>query len=282
MIKLIASDIDGTLVQEGSHEISHEYFKVIKDLKEVGIRFCACSGRQYASMLDLFKPVADDIYFISGNGTVVRTKDRMLHSWPLEKDLILPLIEEVRKIDGVNFIVETPDTCYMDCGEDSEFMHMMRDGYHYDVHNVDDVTKIPLDNVVKLAILHPTVEPTTEALRHDPRFSHLSMLISGAKWLDITAREAGKGEAYALLQEYLGIGIEETVYFGDNLNDLSAFHETGVALTVANARHELKEAADIVERSYSKMGVLRELRNILGHARDYIEANEDIDAEADE
>ena len=35
----------------------------------------------------------------------------------------------------------------------------------------------------------------------------------------------------------------------------------------------MKEAADIVERSYSKMGVLRELRNILGHARDYIAAN---------
>ena len=38
---------------------------------------------------------------------------------------------------------------------------------------------------------------------------------------------------------------------------------------------QLKEAADIVERSYSKMGVLRELRNILGHARDYIAANEE-------
>ena len=101
------------------------------------------------------------------------------------------------------------------------------------------------------------------------------MTVSGAKWLDITAREAGKGEAYALLQEYLGIGQAETVYFGDNLNDLSAFHETGVAVTVANARSELKEAADVVERSYSKMGVLRELRNILGHARDYIAANEE-------
>ena len=48
-----------------------------------------------------------------------------------------------------------------------------------------------------------------------------------------------------------------------------------MALTVANARSELKEAADIVERSYSKMGVLRELRNILGHARDYLAANEE-------
>ena len=277
MIKLIASDMDGTLVPEGSHEISHEYFKVIEDLKEVGIRFCACSGRQYASMLDLFRPIADDIYFISGNGTVLRTKDRMLHVWPLEKDLVLQLIEAVRGIEGACCVVENPDRCYMDHGEDSDFMKRLRDGYHYDVHNVDDITKIPMDNIVKVSIYCDGIEPRTEELRHDPRFSHLNMLISGAKWLDVTAREAGKGEAYALLQEYLGIGIEETVYFGDNLNDLSAFHETGVALTVANARHELKEAADIVERSYRKMGVLHELRNILGHARDYIAANEELD-----
>ena len=277
MIKLIASDIDGTLVPEGSHEISPEYFKVIEDLREIGIRFCACSGRQYPSMLDLFRPISDDIFFISGNGTVLRTKDNVLHTWPLDKDLVLQLIEAVRGIEGANFVVENPDRSFMDCGEDSDFMKMLRDGYHYDVQNVDDVTSIPLDNIVKVSIYCDDVEPRTEELRHDPRFAKMNMLISGAKWLDVTAIEAGKGEAYALLQEYLGIGIEETVYFGDNLNDLSAFRETGVALTVANARRELKDAADIVERSFSKMGVLRELRNILGHARDYLAANDELD-----
>ena len=122
MIKLIASDIDGTLVPEGSHVISPEYFKVIEDLREIGIRFCACSGRQYPSMLDLFRPIADDIFFISGNGTVLRTKDRVLHTWPLDKGLVLQLIEAVRGIEGANFVVENPDRSFMDCGEDSDFI----------------------------------------------------------------------------------------------------------------------------------------------------------------
>ena len=229
MIKLIASDIDGTLVEESSHNINPEYFKVIEDLKEVGIRFCACSG------------------------------------WLLDQEIILPIIEAVRAIEGADFMMETPGTCYTEAGEDSRFFHLMRDSYHYDIQNVDDVTKLPLDNVTKVSVFHPTsIEASTEQLRSDPRFARLSKTISGAWWLDITALESGKGEAYALLQEYLGIKKEETVYFGDNLNDLSAFGETGV----------MKEAADIVERSYAKMGVLRELRNILGHARDYRAANE--------
>ena len=216
MIKLIASDIDGTLVKEGSHEISPEYFEVIEELKKVGIRFCACSGRQYASMLDLFRPVADDIFFISGNGTVVRTKERLLHSWHLEQDIILPIIEAIRRNEGASFVMETPGTCYTDAGDNSQLFLLMRDNYHYDIENVDDVTKLPFDKITKFAIYHPTsIETSTEQIRKDPRFAHLSMTISGAWWLDITPREAGKGEAYALLQEYLGIKKEETVYFAE-------------------------------------------------------------------
>ena len=98
MIKLIASDIDGTLVKEGSHEIDPAYYDVIRELKEAGIIFCACSGRQYHSMMELFKPVADDIYFIASNGTVVRTRDRVLHSWKIDPELYIPLIERLRSI----------------------------------------------------------------------------------------------------------------------------------------------------------------------------------------
>ena len=275
MIKLIASDIDGTLVRESSHEISHEYFKAIRDLADVGITFCACSGRQYQSMLDLFRPVSDIIYFISGNGTILRTVDQVIHFWKIEEDLVIPIVEAVRKIDGASMVFETLDQAYVEDGENSAIMKLMRDEYRYAIENVEDLTALPTDSVVKIAVWHPEVETATRELRNDPRFGHQSMTVSGANWLDIMAGEAGKGEAFALLQALLDVKQEETVYFGDNLNDLSAFRETGVAVTVASARKEMKDAADIVERSVSQLGVLRELRNILGHKRDYIEASEE-------
>ena len=133
MIKLIASDIDGTLVPEGAHTISPEYFKVIRDLKSVGIRFCACSGRQYQSMLDLFEPVSDIIHFIAENGTIIRTKDTIIHYWKIEEDLILPIIEEVRRIDGASIGIETLDMSYIDEGEDSDlaFYEDLKNTYGY-------------------------------------------------------------------------------------------------------------------------------------------------------
>ena len=70
MIKLIASDIDGTLVHDGSHELNPELYDVILKLKEKGIQFAAASGRQYASLRDNFKEHATYMHFIAENGAV--------------------------------------------------------------------------------------------------------------------------------------------------------------------------------------------------------------------
>ena len=54
MIKLIATDVDGTLVKDGTMTINPEYMTVIRKLTEMGITFVVCSGRQYDSERKLF------------------------------------------------------------------------------------------------------------------------------------------------------------------------------------------------------------------------------------
>ena len=60
MIKLVASDVDGTLVPDGTFEIDPEIYDVIKKLKEKGITFVAASGRQYAPCLLYTSDAADE------------------------------------------------------------------------------------------------------------------------------------------------------------------------------------------------------------------------------
>ena len=274
MIRLVGSDIDGTLVHEGAHNINPEYFDAINELGKLGISFCACSGRQYGSMQDLFAPVADNIYFIAASGTLIRTRKEILHSWRIDPGVYLSLIREIRKFGNVNVNVSLPDVTLIDAGEDSPFMHLLRDEYHYIAENTADLSRIPTDSILEVSINSPHIEEAARILQDNPLFAPLSITVSGREWADITTREAGKGEAFALLQEHLGIGIEETVYFGDNLNDLPAFRETGIAATVSNARKEVISAADLVEPSFDNMGVLKELRNIAKHARDYRSSRE--------
>ena len=68
MIKLIASDIDGTLVENSTAVLHTEMFELIHKLSKEGVLFCAASGRQYQSIANMFEPVKDEIIFLAENG----------------------------------------------------------------------------------------------------------------------------------------------------------------------------------------------------------------------
>ena len=91
MIKLIVSDIDGTLVPDGTDQIDPEMFTLIKRMKEYGIKFAGASGRQYVSMRKLFAPVRDDIYYITDNGSILRDKNKVYSMNVIERDVLFEL-----------------------------------------------------------------------------------------------------------------------------------------------------------------------------------------------
>ncbi|MEG2931337.1 MAG: HAD hydrolase family protein [Ruthenibacterium sp.] len=63
MIRLVASDIDGTLLQGGAQQIDARLFALIDALRAKNILFCAASGRHYASLRRLFAPVEDSFLY---------------------------------------------------------------------------------------------------------------------------------------------------------------------------------------------------------------------------
>ena len=71
-IKMICSDIDGTLLQYGRQKLEGEIFDQIRALHDRGILFCPASGRQYTSLRLLFEPVADCCVFLCENEMCIR------------------------------------------------------------------------------------------------------------------------------------------------------------------------------------------------------------------
>ena len=96
MIKLIATDIDGTLVKDGTLIIDPEYMTVISKLIDKGIIFTVCSGRQFSSEQKLFAPIKDKLMYITDGGTVVRTPDRILKTYPMSNELWKDMCRMVR------------------------------------------------------------------------------------------------------------------------------------------------------------------------------------------
>ena len=71
MIKLIVADIDGTLLEDGGNALNPELFGVILKLRKQGIQFAAASGRQWASIEQVFDPIKEKIFYLSDNGAYI-------------------------------------------------------------------------------------------------------------------------------------------------------------------------------------------------------------------
>ncbi len=112
MLKLIASDLDGTLLQ-GTREISREAVAMIKKLSEMGILFAAASGRQYPNLRRLFEPVKDDIAYICENGALVVYQGRVLHKDVFDRTLGDEILESILEKESAEALVSGESTCYI-------------------------------------------------------------------------------------------------------------------------------------------------------------------------
>ena len=92
MIKLIASDLDGTLLYGRGNSVSEEMFEMIREMKKKGIVFAAASGRQYHNLKKLFAPVWQDMAFICENGAAVFYEDQLIAEQVVPKEELLELV----------------------------------------------------------------------------------------------------------------------------------------------------------------------------------------------
>ena len=91
----------------------------------------------------------------------------------------------------------------------------------------------------------------------------LQIACAGDVWLDCMAKNVNKGHAVKVIQDSLGIKPEETMAFGDQLNDIEMLQQAYYSFAVANARDEVKKAARFQADSNVNQGVLKIMQNLL-------------------
>lgn len=261
MIKLVVSDIDGTLVKDGHHVLNPRMNELILALKEKGIIFVAASGRQYPSMRRLFKDVKDEVIFVAENGAYVMCRDFEINEHIMDNALVKELIKDIREVGDCLLTVSTKDILYLE-ERDEDFLNLLINGYKYEVDVVDDISSHDI-NPIKVSIYRKNgVDEIAKTIA--PKWEDkLKVTISGGRWLDFMDSTVDKGEAVERIQELLRIGIDETMIFGDNMNDLGMFKRATESYAVANARAEVKAAAKHIADSNINDGVIKVLETLV-------------------
>ena len=230
MIKLIASDIDGTLLQHGAQAVNEEVFTQIKRLKEKGILFVAASGRQYNSLRNLFAPVADDILFLCENGGIIYKDEEVLTKLPMPDAKTKELIRVILDTPDCEVLISGANTSYV-LPKRYEFVDRIRNVNKNNVTIIESLDEIP-EEILKVASFCYQGSAGYDKPMGDPWRGTFNVALAGEEWLDFTT--ANKGSGMKALLEVLGIEAKEVMAFGDNFNDLSMLEMAGHPYVIEN------------------------------------------------
>lgn len=242
-IKLIASDMDGTLLQNGNQNITAKILEIIEALHEKGILFVAASGRQYANLYRLFEPLSKDIAFICENGALVMYQDKILSKTSMNKQIAFKIIEDIRSKDGCEVQISGENTTYLIPKSESYINHyknVLKNNYKI----IQDPADIPED-IIKVSVYEEAgIMENSGTYFINKWQDKVKCTVSGFGWLDFVSPNVNKGTALTHLLKKLSITPEEVMAFGDNYNDLEM-------LSLVKYGYVMNNAVDDIKNRYS-------------------------------
>lgn len=258
MIKFIATDMDGTLLNS-NNEIHADFYPMFQSLKEKDIIFAAASGRQYYNLLERFKDIKDDMMFIAENGTFVVYKGKELIVNSLEKNIAKELIEIGRTIPNSYVILCGKNSAYIESHDERLIKQTAKYYERYKI--VENLTSID-DDILKVTICDFNGSENNSNNYFDEYRDKVQITVSGEIWLDIVAKGINKGVAINEIQNLLNIDYKETMVFGDYLNDLEMMSSAYHSYAMANAHDTLKKAARFIAKSNDENGVIQAIKSV--------------------
>lgn len=241
MIKLIATDIDGTiLIPEG--EFTQGVRDCIKSLCDKGVKVVLVTGRMRASAQLIVSELGLSTPFVSYQGGLVTKGDDVLYERYLLPEQAERIIEWAHS-EKIHINFYNDDILYSEA--DDYEIQRYTSVQHVD-YKVKPFSEIKKDNVNKiLAIDYFDSERIGRYEKEVPKlFPELYIIKSTPNFLEFSNKEASKYCAVKFLQNYWGINEDEVLCIGDQNNDIELLKAGGIKIAMGNATEELKKVAD--------------------------------------
>lgn len=244
MIKVVASDLDGTLIPEGTQEVENGFFDVLEELLDKGYQFYVASGRQYANIRQVFERFADRIGFICENGAIVMEKEQLEYMYEIPRDIALSVCEDILSIPEADAYISGVKSCYIK-PRTEWFRHHLVDELQNACEFIETPDEID-DKIVKIAMHIYDFDQNFERIRdffQEKYGDYANFGHAGNSWLDMMPKDSGKGYALRHVLEKKEMKPENLIVFGDNYNDISMFEATPNSYVMAHAKDDVKQHA---------------------------------------
>lgn len=235
MIRMIATDLDRTVLMP-KQPLPPELFPLIQDIQSRGIRFVACSGRQYPNMRRLFRPIVDEISYVTTNGAMSLVHDEVVDIHIIPRQDALAICKDIMDA-GMNLLVDTKHSVYL-FGDNQDYLKLVL----YDIRNTStvmrDLNELP-DDIIKVSGYIPVglyniIPPIVK--RWEKRYTATP---GGPQWFDVTM--ANKATGLAALCSHFNIDPMDVMAFGDSFNDEPMLDFVGHPFIISTAHEQMKK-----------------------------------------
>lgn len=252
MIKLVLSDMDGTLLPFGARTVSERTHHAIHAVQEAGIHFGPASGRDRLGLLDAFrgdeKCVSTGILangkqaLLNGrtilqkalpDAAVARLAEALLPFRGTFALLTVPVDEEALTTDAYCLGIAPDDADALAAVESSRQAATVADALPADTHAILGGVYVDLNHTSAEAVRRAVTAACPE----------LEFPQAAPFFLDAIPRGWTKASALPTLLDAMGISLDEVAYVGDSENDLTMLRTIPNSYAVANATTAAKEAA---------------------------------------
>lgn len=277
MIKVIASDMDGTLLNN-NHAFSEKTVQSIKKACENGFRFMVVTGRNYVSAMEALSNtdlVCD--YILSSGAEIRNPKKEVQMSIALSFDECEYLYNKLKKYSiGVMFCSEEKNYVIGTFEEaDNGILDYIK--YFHDTKDKEELRKTKLYKIMwaktkelpdyetlrknnvpitKMFLVSDDVDMLAKIKKELEENENIAVSSSFINNLEVTHIKAQKGPILKQYIESLGYTMDEVMVLGDSLNDYSMMEmEFGATIAMANADEEIKKVAKYMTKSNEEDGV---------------------------
>ena len=268
MIKLIASDLDGTII-DNNNEVTNDDLQVIHKLQDSTVNFAICTGKTYAMTKKLCNKL-NPTYGIFGNGTQIvnlKTGEEIGRN-VVPNNKAIECLKFARKhhlhvhIYTDNKIITQGSLKYMAYRN----YILYKDQVQFEtVESLENYIQEQNPNILKLVIsgeedlkeIKTEIEKAEDltAIQIKKYNEYMDKIINQEyEYLDIVPRHVTKYDAIKELSKYLKISNEEIMAVGDNINDIEMIKHAGVGVAIGGSYEVVEEAASYVTKNTVKTG----------------------------
>ncbi|MBQ9921106.1 MAG: HAD hydrolase family protein [Clostridia bacterium] len=224
MIKLVVSDVDGTILKKGETKVSENVFEAIEKLKSAGKTVAISSGRTYGSLENLFAPVKKDLYFICCDGAVIIHNDKVVYCKQIGAGDVMSILRRP-EYEDCGIMLCTPKVSYVIRGSEDFSITAERQSGE-DTFYIENLYSLK-DPIIKIAVW--SKDGKAVPLNFLPKSLRISYLSD--EWCEYTSAISDKGLAVSDLQMRLYMTKFDTAAIGDGINDIVMMKKAKMAVS---------------------------------------------------